>query len=119
MADQSDALRMSAEIVDRFTPALRDMQRSLRAISAQTKLTHKEGGDAAKRHEQSLSDLRKTFAESGRSIRELFTPALVSVGVAGLGAAEGIKAITDAITEFAGTSRSMTFLSKQTGLTIN
>lgn len=119
MASQDDSLKIAAEIVDKFSGPLKDMQRSLRALSGTATIAHKEGARHAKEHEHRIGELRKEFIESGRQVRELFVPALASIGIAGFSAAEGIKKIAESIVDFGQSARSLTYLSRQTGLTVD
>ena len=107
MASQDESLVLAARVVDAFSPTLKDLQRSLRAISAETKISHKVGVDSAKSHSAALTELGQTFRVTAERARTTFVPALAAIGIAGFGAAEGLRKIVEAITEFADSSRSL------------
>jgi hypothetical protein len=120
MADQSEQLRLQASIdTSKFGPQLRDMQRSLRALAADTKITHQAGVKFSRDHAEALNELRTQFQKAGGMAREVFTPALGAIGISAFGAAEGIKKVVEAVKGFGDSTQTLTFLSKQTGLTIN
>jgi hypothetical protein len=54
MAGQEESLRLAAEVVDKFSKPLKDLQRSLRSLSATASDAHKLSTVRAKDHEEAL-----------------------------------------------------------------
>jgi uncharacterized membrane protein YgcG len=116
---ESDSLRMAAEITDRFSKPLKDLQRSLRSLAAETSSAHKTGTVSAKGHTESLLQLRREVTNVADRMKSGLAPALAGLGISGLSAAAGIAAVTKSIVDFAGNARHLEFMSKQTGLAVD
>ena len=100
MSSQDETLRLAATVVDKWSAPLKDMQRSLRSLAAETSSVHKAGTAQAKTHSLALGDLKKSVGEVGDRINSGLRPALAGLGVGSLSAAAGITAIGVAIKEF-------------------
>jgi hypothetical protein len=77
---------MAARVIDQASPALKQIQRSLRALSAEAGDAHKFSTAQAKIHTLALHDLRRHVVETGQSVRGILTPAMAGLGIAGLSA---------------------------------
>jgi hypothetical protein len=119
VASESDALRMSAEIVDKFSPTLKSLQRSLRSLSAETGGFHKQAIVQSKSHEEALSRLRREIGGVAERVKTGLAPAMSTLGLGSLSAAAGVAALTKSLADFAGSARHLEFMSKQTQLTVN
>jgi hypothetical protein len=115
---ETESLRMAAEIVDKFSKPLSDLKRSLRSMAADSKVAHQLGQVQAKSHTESLLALRRQVTDVADRVKGSLSPALGSLGVTSLSAAGGIAAIALAMKEFAGSARHLTFLSRQTQLSV-
>jgi hypothetical protein len=116
---QEEAMVLAARVVDQFSPTLKSLQRSLRSLSAETNAFHKGGIAQSKSHSESLLALRREVTAVGDHVKAGLTPALAGLGISGLSAAAGIAAVTKSVVDFAGSARHLSFLSRQTGLTVN
>jgi hypothetical protein len=117
MAGESDALVLAARVVDQFSPTLKQLQRSLRSLSAETNAFHKGGIVQSKSHAESLLQLE--VGNVAERMKSGLTPALAGLGISGLSAAAGITAIAASIKEFADTSRHLGIMTRQTALTVD
>jgi hypothetical protein len=63
MAGSEESLRLSAEIVSNFGPALKEMTRSLRSLATETSSAHKSGVVQSKAHGIALHNLRREVIE--------------------------------------------------------
>ncbi|MGD0334057.1 MAG: hypothetical protein ABSA90_12520 [Xanthobacteraceae bacterium] len=118
MADQ-ETLRLAAEVVDKYSGPLREMQKALRRVADEVKGTHAQGTAYAKKHQEAVGVLGKETEKFEQRLRRGVTPALAALGVTTLTVAGAIAALKEATTGFADTTRQLTFLSRETGLTIN
>jgi hypothetical protein len=126
MAGDAEALRMAAEIVDKFSGPLKEMQRQLRAFSEYGQKAHKEGVSGAKAHEESIHKLRDAFRQTTDIAKGGFEPAIESIGMTavttgiGLGTvATAIGGVVAAAVGFAGTASRLHNLSVASGLAVN
>jgi hypothetical protein len=116
MAGSDEALRLSAEIVNKWSGPLKEMQRSLRSLSAETAASHKLGTVQAKSHTESLLALKREVTAVGDRVRGVFTPALVAMGVGSLSAATGIAKLVEAVRNVSTIGHNLSLLQRSTGL---
>jgi hypothetical protein len=117
MADEQ--LRMIATLTDAWSPQLKQMQRSLRSLAAETGGFHKQGITSSKSHTESLLALRREVTAVGDRVRGTLAPAFGALGISSLSAAAGLGAVAAAVKEFAGSAQHLKFLSRETGLSVN
>lgn len=115
---EDETLRMAAEVVDKFSGPLRNMQRTLQKLSDQVKGSHKAGADQAKQHTKAFDDLHHSIRDVSERVRGALNPAFAAFGVGALSAAGGVAAVAEAIKDFAGTSRQLSDVSKEVGFSI-
>src|ERR1700677_251789 len=128
MADE--ALVLSAVVVDRFSNPIKDMQKQLRALTAENARSHAQGVQLAKGHAASFMKLRESATKTADTFRREFTPvfkdfaetatglrfSLTGIGGAAAAAVSGASAMAFS---FAGTARSLRDLSQSTGMSVN
>jgi len=128
MADE--ALVLSAVVVDRFSNPIKDMQKQLRALTAENARSHAQGVQLAKGHADSFMKLRESATKTADTFRREFTPvfkdfaetatglrfSLTGIGGAAAAAVSGASAMAFS---FAGTARSLRDLSQSTGMSVN
>ena len=119
MAGSDELLRMAAEIVDKWSKPLADMRRSLRSLAAETSGAHKAGALQAGAHTEALYKLKRQVVDVGDRLKGSLAPALGAIGITSLSAAAGLAAVVSAVKSFADSSRNLSFLTKETGLSIN
>jgi hypothetical protein len=56
---QEESMKLAVEIVNRAGPVLKDLQRSMRSLAAETTAAHKLGQLQAKGHTEALFKLRR------------------------------------------------------------
>ena len=60
---ESDTMRLAAEVVDKYSPVLRQMQRSLRDLTDYTKKSNEQSKRGAKEHREEIGRLDKAFGK--------------------------------------------------------
>lgn len=109
MAD--DQLRMVAEVVDKFSGPLRELQKLLKGTNA-------EQGRQAREQREAAQALRRDNEQLARSLTELVKPALGGVGLASLSAVGALTAMGRAAVGFADSARTFRIISQETGISI-
>src|SRR5450759_3275522 len=93
MANETDQLRFSAQIVDQFSGPLREMTKSVHnfqdMLRGGTKQTIKDN----KEHAKLQKDLNEQFVSTGRTISGIVTPAMGALGLSVGGAGASIAAL--------------------------
>jgi hypothetical protein len=118
MSSQDEVMRLSAEIVNRWTGPLNDMRRDLRKLADDVKGTHGAGVTHAKKHGEAVSGLRKEFQRLDEHVKSTSLETMAAFGVGALSVAGAVAAVKDAVFGFADSTRQMKFLSRETGATI-
>jgi hypothetical protein len=117
MAD--DRLELIASVKNLTSGPIRDIQRSMRALAADASGAHKLGTLQAKGHTEALYQLRREVGEVAGRVKQGLAPALSTLGISSLSAAAGLAAVAASVKSFADSARNLTFLSKQTELSVN
>lgn len=113
-----EGLKLAAAVVDKYSQPLREMQKALRRVADEAKGAHGQGAAQANKHEAALTALSKEAGRFEERIRTGVTPALAAVGVTVLSVAGAIEALKATTMGFAQATRQLTFLGRETGLTI-
>ena len=119
MPSNSEVLQLTAQVIDKFSAPIRDLQRSMRTMSEHGRAVHIEGARYAKAHKDSFEDLRKVARETSDHFRNVFNPVMTGLGISAISTGAAIAAMSKSIKEFGEFSKEMGFLSKETGLSIN
>jgi len=93
MAD--DKLVLTAELVDKYSGALRDMTKATNQFKDLLKGAHTEGSKAAIEQAKRQKELTEQFVETGRKIREIVTPSFAAMGIGIVGAGEAMAAVIE------------------------
>jgi hypothetical protein len=125
-----EALVLVAQVYDQFSAPIRDMQRSLRALTDANKKSHLQGAAVSKIHAESFTKLRESVVKSAEVFRRDFLPAIEKIssealglklvlgGVAGAAAA-AVSGASAMAFSFGGTAHRLRDLSTSTGLAFN
>jgi hypothetical protein len=81
MPSNSETLKLTAQVVDKYSKEIRDFQRSLRTLGEHGKAVNVEGARYAKVHKDSFEALRKTARETSDHFKNVFNPAMVGLGL--------------------------------------
>ncbi len=104
-----ERLRMIAEVQDKFSGPLGDLNKKLKDIRGAP-------GTAAMRKD--FEAVRDSIGKTARDIRTTLEPQLSSLGVTSLGVVGAIGGVAAAIKAFAGNANDLRILSKETGFTV-
>lgn len=114
----SEQLQLAAQVVDKFSAPIRDLQRQLQLLAKETKGAHKEGAGDAQKHSKAWGDLQKTVVTASEKVKSEFVPAIDAMGLSALTAATSLAGIVAAVKGVAGSVQTWTYLSKETGLSV-
>src|SRR5882724_1000603 len=85
MASQEETMRLVAELLDKTSGPLKDIQKSLRDTATISKKLSGEGTAGTKDHEKSYSALRESIAKTRNELSGAFTPAMAALGLTTFG----------------------------------
>jgi hypothetical protein len=105
MADEQ--LRMTAEVVDKFSKPLRDLQKALRDVKQPP---------AAREMREQFAGVSKAANEAAQSIRNGFGAAVGALGLTSLSAAGAIAAIVASVKGMSSATSELKAFSRETGL---
>jgi hypothetical protein len=95
MASQEETMRLVAELLDKTSGPLKDIQKSLRDTAAVAKKMQGEGTQGAKDHAKAYSGLHESIEKTRREVSGAFTPAMAALGLTTYGAGEAIGAVIE------------------------
>jgi hypothetical protein len=112
---QEDTMRLVAELMDKTSGPLKDIQKSLRDTATILKKMHGEGSSSAKDHEKSQSKLHQQIAKTRHELADSFTPAMAALGITTFGVGEGLGKMIDSLKGVAEQYRVMRDATRRTG----
>ena len=107
---QDDALRMTAEVVDKFTGPLGALKKQMQALAA-------EGGVHTDTLTKGFGKIEGGARAAEKAVASGLNPALSVVGITGLSAAAAVSGVAVAMRNFAAGAASLGALSRETGQT--
>ena len=111
-------MRLVAEVVDRFSGPMRDMQKSLRALSDSAKSTHQTNTAHVRDQAKAYAGLDQSVKQISDRTKSMLVPALAAAGVSILSVGAAVAAIVKATQSFGEATKKLSFMSRETGLTI-
>jgi uncharacterized protein (TIGR02594 family) len=109
-------MKLVAEVVDKYSGPLREMNKAFRALQSNIKGTHATGTAQAKEQAKANKELHDAV-EKVRGATTAFTPALAAVGITALSVGGAITGLVTTLKSLGDSSQSLTFLSRRTKLT--
>ncbi len=110
-----EALRLAAEVVDRFSAPIRDMTRQLSDLNKLAQKQSKEGVAYNKEHVKSFQSLQQSMHEFSNKLKGELAPAMAGLGVGAISLGGAIAAITTAVNDFGVNARKLGYLSRESG----
>jgi hypothetical protein len=101
MASQEDTMRLVAELLDKTSGPLKDIQKSLRDTAAVAKKMTGEGTQGVKEHDKAYQSLHSSVEKTRRELSGAFTPAMAALGLTTFGAGEAIGKVVEQLKRFA------------------
>ncbi|MFZ3352249.1 MAG: hypothetical protein WA268_15425, partial [Xanthobacteraceae bacterium] len=115
---ESDTMRLAAEVVDKYSPVLRQMQRSLRDLTDYTRKSNEQSKRGAKEHREEIGRLDKAFGKVEERVKGSVIPTIAALGVTTLSAGAAVATLKDTVLGFGETGRQLSMLSRETGFSV-
>jgi hypothetical protein len=116
---EQDTMRLVAELLDKTSGPLKDIQKTMRETAAVAKKLHDAGVDGAKEHEKSQSKLHASIERTRRELTGSLTPAMAALGLSTFGVAEGIGKVIDKLKEMGDRYNVMNDIAKRAGMSVD
>jgi hypothetical protein len=116
---QDETLRLVAELLDKTSGPLKDIQKSLRDTRDVAKKLHSDGTDGAKEHEKAQSKLHESIARTRRELAGSLTPAMAALGLSTFGVGEAIGKVIESLKEMGAQYNFMNDISKRAGMSVD
>jgi Phage tail lysozyme len=97
MSAQDDTMKLVAELLDKTSGPLKDIQKSLRETSAIAKKLHSEGSAGAKAHARSYRELGEAVGKAKEMVSGVLSPALAALGITGFAAGEAVGKLVESL----------------------
>ncbi|HEY2210276.1 MAG TPA: hypothetical protein VGH62_01410 [Bradyrhizobium sp.] len=116
---EEDTMRLVAEVVDKYSGPLKDMQRSLRELSDVARGAHVSGAKHTKEHEKAYGELGERIERVKKGFESSFGPALATVGITAFSVGEAIKGVVESVQRLGESYNVLNDASKRSGLQID
>lgn len=118
MSGQDDTMRLAAEVVDKWSGPLREMNKAFRQVRDTIKGTHSDSTKAVKENEKAYRELHQTISRVRNNVAGSLTPALTEVGITAISVGGSIAAVVSAVKDLGDTSRTLTYLNRQSEISV-
>jgi hypothetical protein len=118
MAASDETLRLVAELLDRTSGPLKDIQKSLKATADVAKSMHAAGVSQAKEHAKAYKELHDSIAKIKSTALDVVRPGMEALGVTAFSIAGAIAAVASAVKNFGDAGQTLTYLNRQSGVSI-
>src|SRR5665811_1121448 len=115
---EEDTMRLVAELLDKTSGPLKDIQKSLKATSDIAKGLHSGGASQAREHARAYKDLHDSIVRIKNTAIDVVQPGLSALGITAFSLAGAIAAVTSAVKNLGDTGQTLTFINRQSGVTI-
>jgi hypothetical protein len=119
MASQDETMRLVAELLDKTSGPLKDIQKSLRDTATVAKKMTGDGATGTKDHAKAYGNLRESIEKTRREVSGAFSPAMASLGLATFGVGEAIGKATEQLKKFAEQYTVMRDASRRSGQSVD
>src|ERR1700694_2938501 len=116
---QEETMRLVAELLDKTSGPLKDIQKSLKATSDVAKSLHSGGTVQAREHAKAYKELHDSIRKIQDPALDVVSPGMAALGVTSLTVAGAIAAVTSAVRAFGDAGQTLTFLNRQSGVSIS
>lgn len=113
---EQETLRLIAEVVDKYSGPLKQMQNSLDNLASKTKGVHADGVSQTSKHSKAYADLGEQMRSVKTTGLDVLRPALSSVGIEALTVAGAIATIGRAVKNYGEAGQALEFTRRNSGL---
>jgi hypothetical protein len=117
MAGSDETMRLVAELLDKTSGPLKDIQKSLKATADVAKNLHGDGAASVNDHNKAYSALHKSIAATRGEITGALAPAMGALGIATFGATGAVTALIDNLKKVGDSYNVIKDLTRRTGST--
>src|ERR1700681_825435 len=94
---QEETMRLVAELLDRTSGPLKDIQKSLKATADAAKGLHVSGSAQAREHAKAYKELHDSIRKIKDTALDVVQPGMAALGITSLSVAGAIAAVTAAV----------------------
>jgi hypothetical protein len=119
MSGSDETMRLVAELLDKTSGPLKDIQKSLRETHAIAKKLQDQGTEGAKEHAKSYHQLHSAIERSRRELTGAFTPAMAALGISTFGVGEALGKVVESLKAVGVEYNVMNDISKRAGMSVD
>src|ERR1700681_2002319 len=116
---QEETMRLVAELLDRTSGPLKDIQKSLKATADAAKGLHVSGSAQAREHAKAYKELHDSIRKIKETAIDVVQPGMAALGITAFSVAGAIAAVTSAVKGLGDAGQTLTFINRQSGVSIN
>jgi hypothetical protein len=117
MAMSDDTMRLVYEVVAK-SDSLKDLMKALKQTADTAKAVHGSGAAQAREHAKAYRELHEQIRKIKDTAIDVVQPGMAALGVTAFSVAGAIAAVASAVKGFGDAGQALTFISRQSGITI-
>jgi hypothetical protein len=95
MSGQDETMRLIAEVVDRFSGPLKDLNKAMGTINSAGKRMNAEGAKQTREHAKAYHELHEKIGKAKEMVAGVLSPALAALGITGFAAGEAVSKLVE------------------------
>jgi hypothetical protein len=115
---QEETMRLVAELKDSVSGPLAGIQKALKQTSDTAKSMHGVGTSQAREHAKAYKELHDSIRKIKETAIDVVQPGMAALGVTAFSVAGAIAAVTSAVKALGETGQTLTFINRQSGVSI-
>jgi hypothetical protein len=115
---QDETMRLVAEVVDKYSGPLKDLNKALGTINAVGRRAHSEAAANTREHAKAYKELQEQVKKVKDTALDVLSPALTAVGLTSVSVAGAIGAVVAAVKNLGDAGQVLSFVNRQSGVTV-
>jgi hypothetical protein len=119
VSGESETMRLIAEVVDKFSGPLKDLNKAMGTINAAGKRMHAEGAKQTREHAKAYDELQEKIGNAKEMVAGVLSPALAALGITGFAAGDAVGKLVDNLKSAAENYHKMNDIARRAGMPVD
>jgi hypothetical protein len=119
VSGESETMRLIAEVVDKFSGPLKDLNKAIGTVNAAGKRLHDEGAKQTREHAKAYKELHERIDKTKEMVSGTLSPAMAALGLTTFGVGEALGKVVDKLKEVGAQYNIMQDVSRRAGMSVD
>jgi hypothetical protein len=119
VSGESETMRLIAEVVDKFSGPLKDLNKAIGTVNAAGKRLHDDGAKQTREHAKAYKELHERIGKTKEMVAGTLSPAMAALGLTTFGVGEALGKVVDKLKEVGAQYNIMQDVSRRAGMSVD